>query len=103
MSGKRVMEGPRGIDRLPKMLAPGAQMTDMVKVVMGHENGLERVEAETPLCQIFLEPTKTDPGVYHEAGCPVMEEITIAATPARETHETQHHFSPSSQYFEITL
>ena len=75
----------------------------MVQMVVSDKDGLERIETEAPLYQVFLESPQAYTGIDDYPVCPVMKEIAIPVTTAGETHEPQHQFFSSSQYLEMTL
>ena len=78
-------------------------MADMIQMVVGDQDGLEGIEGETSLCQVFLESPQADSRIDYDSARSVMEKIAIAIAAAGETHEPQHQFFSSSQYLDITL
>jgi hypothetical protein len=54
----------------------------MVEMVVGDKDGLERVQAVSPIGKNLFEATQADTGVYDDSEPPVMKEIAVAAAPA---------------------
>ena len=71
-----------GIDRFPQVLAVGTQMADVVQMVMGDQDSLERIKTEVMLQQYPLEAADADSGIDQQARLPVGQEITVSATSA---------------------
>jgi hypothetical protein len=60
MLEQRILEDGRGIDRLGKALADGAQVADMVAVVVGDDDALEAVKVQSVTFQDSLHPADAD-------------------------------------------
>ena len=63
MAGKRLVQERGRVDRTREALAHGAEVPDMVPVVMGDEDGLETVESQVLTFQDFLYPADADAGI----------------------------------------
>lgn len=59
------------VDWFRKMLAPSAEMTDMVQMVVSYKDSLERIQTESTLCQSFLEPAEAYTRIYDQTGLAV--------------------------------
>ena len=107
MAGQGFVQHRRRIDRLGEALADGAEVADMVAVVMGDEDGLEAVEVQGYALQNLLHPADAHACVDENArrGLPrffAEKQVAVAATAAGKTQEA-NQFRSSSQYREITL
>ena len=101
MVRKRAVEGRRRIDRLAETLAVGAQVADVVQVVVGNQDGAEGVQAQPVPIQNLLEPADAHPRVDQQAVFFGTQVIRIAAAAAGQAHEPDHGRS-SSQYLPMT-
>ena len=43
-------------------------MTDMVQMVVGDQDSLERIKSQPVLCQCLLQASEADTGIYKDAG-----------------------------------
>ena len=107
MPGQGLVQHGRRIDRLGKALADGAEVADVVAVVVGNEDRLEAVEVQRDALQDLLHPADAHACVDEDArrGLPhflAEEQVAVAATAAGKTQEA-NQFRSSSQYREITL
>lgn len=68
---KGIMQYCSCVDWFRKMLAPRSKMTDMVQMVVGHKDSLERIQTEPTLCQCFLEPAEAYTRIYDQTGLAV--------------------------------
>ena len=107
MAGQGLMQHRRRINRLREALADGAEVADVVAVIVGDEDGLEAVEVQGDALQDLFHPADAHAGVDEDArgGLPrflAEEQVAVAATAAGKTQEA-NQFRSSSQYREITL
>ena len=107
IAGQGVLQDRSGIHRLGEAFADGAEVADMVAMVVGDEDRLETVEIQGQALENPFHPADAHTGVDENAGRghprPVPEqEVTVAAAAAGKTQEP-HQFESSSQYREITL
>ena len=101
------MQHRRRIDRLGEALADGAEIADMIAMVVSDEDRLEAVEVQRDALQDLLHPTDADARVDENARRRLPrflaeEQVAVAATAAGKTQEA-NQFRSSSQYREITL
>jgi len=82
VDGEGSMDIRSGIDRLAELLAVTAEMTDMIKMVMGNKYGRERVVRELPLGKVSLEAAQTDASVDEHAIVAVTQIVAVAAASA---------------------
>jgi hypothetical protein len=64
------------------MLAVGAEMPDVVEMVMGDKDSLERIQPEAFEDKVLLKAAQADSRIYQETGIAVRQEIAVAATAA---------------------
>lgn len=107
MPGQGFVQDWRRIDGLGETLADGAEISDMVTVVVGDEDGLEAVKIQRDAFQDLFHPADAHAGVDEDArrGLPHLlaeKQVAVAATAAGKTQEA-NQFRSSSQYREITL
>lgn len=107
MPGQGFVQDWRRIDGLGETLADGAEISDMVTVVVGDEDGQEAVKIQRDAFQDLFHPTDAHAGVDENArwGLPHLlaeKQVAVAATAAGKTQEA-NQFRSSSQYREITL
>ncbi len=105
--GEGVLQDGSRIDGLGKPLADGAQVADVVPVVMGDEDALEAVQVQRLAFQDLFHPADADARVDEDArrGAAllfVQKKVTVATAAAGKAQEA-HQFRSSSQYREITL
>ena len=107
VAGQGLVQHRRRIDRLGEALADGAEVADVVAVVVGDEDRLEAVEVQRDALQDLLHPADADARVDENARRCLPrflaeEQVAVAATAAGKTQEA-NQFRSSSQYREITL
>ena len=82
MAHESSLEFISSIDRLVKPLAERAQMSYMVKMVMGDKHCGKRVRRHGILRKSLLECPQTDSCIYQKSVFPSAKVIAVAAAPA---------------------
>ena len=77
-----------GINGLDQPLAERAEMPYMVKMVMGNQNSRKGIHVKTILDKGLLKPAKAYTRIYKYTVTVCPEKIAVAATSARQTHES---------------
>ena len=86
MGCKGIAKFPCHPYRFQESLAVGAQVVDMVHVVVCDQNCVDVIVGKTIFHQFLFEPAHADPGINDDSGPAFavihVQEVTVAATPA---------------------